>query len=62
VYIGNDASPENWQFFCYIIKEDLDFGKYHQEENLGSISLVQQQHRCIDFNTRRGVAHGMMMM
>jgi len=47
LYIGNDASPENPAELLEKYKPLLDFDYKSFENNLGSVSLVQQWHRCI---------------
>lgn len=48
VYIGNDASPNNPSELLSKYKADFDFEYFEFQENLGSKSLVNQWHRCID--------------
>jgi hypothetical protein len=48
VYIGNDASLENPDFLIEKYKEKFDFEYKVFDENLGSISLVQQWERCME--------------
>lgn len=48
VYIGNDASPNNPSELLSKYKNDFDFEYIEFKENLGSTSLVNQWHRCID--------------
>jgi len=48
VYIGNDASPNNPSELLSKYKNDFDFEYFEFQENLGSKSLVNQWHRCID--------------
>jgi hypothetical protein len=47
VYIGDDASPENPSVLLENYKGQFEFVYCRFEENLGSISLVQQWNRCI---------------
>lgn len=47
VYIGDDASPENPLVLLEKYKGQFEFLYMRFEENLGSISLVQQWNRCI---------------
>lgn len=49
VYIGNDSSPQDPLPLLEKYQGQFDFEYFRFEENLGSISLVQQWHRCIDF-------------
>lgn len=49
VYIGNDSSPQDPLPLLEKYQDKFDFEYFRFEENLGSISLVQQWHRCIDF-------------
>lgn len=48
VYIGNDASPNNPSELLSKYENDFDFEYFEFQENLGSKSLVNQWHRCID--------------
>ena len=48
VYIGNDASPNNPSELLLKYKNDFDFEYFEFQENLGSKSLVNQWHRCVD--------------
>jgi glycosyltransferase involved in cell wall biosynthesis len=48
VYIGNDASPNNPSKLLSKYENDFDFEYFEFQENLGSKSLVNQWHRCID--------------
>lgn len=51
VYVGDDASPEPIQEICEKYSEKLNL-KYHRfPENMGSISLVDQWHRCIELTS-----------
>lgn len=47
VYVGDDASQENPTFLLEKYKGQFEFEYYRFEENLGSVSLVQQWNRCI---------------
>lgn len=47
VYIGDDASPENPKQLLDKYKTTLNFKYQRFDNNLGSISLVQQWERCI---------------
>jgi hypothetical protein len=47
VYIGDDASTESPVILLGRYKARFDFEYYKFQENLGSISLVEQWHRCI---------------
>jgi glycosyltransferase involved in cell wall biosynthesis len=47
VFIGDDASPENPSVLLEKYKNKFDFVYHRFEENLGSVSLVQQWDRCI---------------
>ena len=49
VYIGNDASPENPSVLLKKYKPQLDFNYQQFDNNLGSISLVKQWERCMNF-------------
>jgi len=49
VYISNDASPEGPELLLEKYEGQFDFVYHRFEHNLGSISLVQQWNRCIDF-------------
>jgi glycosyltransferase involved in cell wall biosynthesis len=48
VYIGDDASPECPKKILKEFESKLNFKYQKFENNLGSISLVQQWNRCID--------------
>ena len=48
VYIGNDASLENPNFLVEKYNEKFDFEYKVFDENLGSVSLVQQWERCME--------------
>ena len=50
VYIGDDASPEDPSDIIEDFKDSLDITYYRFDENLGSISLTRQWHRCIDLS------------
>jgi hypothetical protein len=49
VYIGNDASPENPSVLLEKYKPQLDFNYQQFDNNLGSVSLVKQWERCMNF-------------
>jgi len=49
VYIGNDASPENPSVLLKKYKPQLDFNYQQFDNNLGSVSLVKQWERCMNF-------------
>ena len=49
VYIGNDASPENPSVLIKKYKPQLDFNYQQFDNNLGSVSLVKQWERCMNF-------------
>lgn len=50
VYIGDDASPETPTDLLAKYKGKFDFVYHRFTTNLGSTSLVQQWHRCIDLS------------
>ena len=48
VYIGDDASPENPSLMLDKYKGNINFKYKRFDNNIGSISLVSQWHRCLD--------------
>lgn len=48
LYIGNDASPENPELLLEKYSDKLPFTYQKFSNNLGSIALIKQWHRCLD--------------